>query len=85
MPAPTHGRVWREIEVAANRPRTELGGVFLYLFDFGDEWHFGVKLVRTSETVASKAHFPRIVAAHGQAPPRYPDLDEEEWDEEDAG
>src|SRR5215210_510491 len=25
---------------------------FLFLFDYGDEWHFGVKLLRTSNVVA---------------------------------
>jgi Plasmid pRiA4b ORF-3-like protein len=54
---------------------------FLFLFDYGDEWHFGVKLVRTGE-VEPGARYPRVVASQGQAPPQYPDLDDEEgWDE----
>jgi hypothetical protein len=54
---------------------------FLFLFDYGDEWHFGVKLVRTGE-VEPGARYPRVVASQGQAPPQYPDLDEEDdWDE----
>ena len=56
---------------------------FLFLFDYGDEWHFGVKLVRTSETVDSGAQYPRVLASHGEAPPQYPNLDEEDnWDED---
>jgi hypothetical protein len=56
---------------------------FLFLFDYGDEWHFGVKLVRTSETVDSGAQYPRVIASHGEAPPQYPDLDEDDnWDED---
>jgi hypothetical protein len=56
---------------------------FLFLFDYGDEWYFGVKLVRTSETVAPGAQYPRVTASHGEAPPQYPDLDEDEdWDED---
>ena len=54
---------------------------FLFLFDYGDEWHFGVKLVRTSE-VEPGARYPRVVASQGQAPPQYPDVDaEDDWDE----
>ena len=55
---------------------------FLFLFDYGDQWHFGVKLVRTSETVAPGAQYPRVIASHGDAPPQYPQLDEDDWDEE---
>jgi Plasmid pRiA4b ORF-3-like protein len=55
---------------------------FLFLFDYGDEWHFGVKLVRQSPTVETGARYPRIVAQQGEAPPQYPAVDEEEWDEE---
>jgi hypothetical protein len=54
---------------------------FLFLFDYGDEWHFGVKLVRTGE-LEPGARYPRVVASQGQAPPQYPDLeDEDDWDE----
>jgi hypothetical protein len=57
----------------------------LFLFDYGDEWHFGVKLVRQSPTVVPGVRYPRVVAQQGTAPPQYPDLDEEEeeWDEEE--
>jgi Plasmid pRiA4b ORF-3-like protein len=54
---------------------------FLFLFDYGDEWHFGVKLVRTGQ-VERGARYPRVVASQGQAPPQYPDVDDEDdWDE----
>jgi pRiA4b ORF-3-like protein len=54
---------------------------FLFLFDYGDEWHFGVKLVRLSPTVVPGAHYPRVVAQAGEAPPQYPDLEDDEEDE----
>ena len=55
---------------------------FLFLFDYGETWHFGVKLVRTGE-VEPGARYPRVVASQGTAPPQYPDLDEEGgWDED---
>jgi hypothetical protein len=54
---------------------------FLFLFDYGDEWHFGVRLVRTGQ-VEPGARYPRVVASQGQAPPQYPDVDDEDdWDE----
>jgi len=49
---------------------------FLFLFDYGDEWHFRVKLVRTANTIEPGATYPRVVAAHGAAPPQYEGLDE---------
>ena len=56
---------------------------FLFLFDYGDEWHFGVKLKQLSDHVDSGAQYPRVVAEQGQAPPQYPDLEEDDWDEAD--
>ncbi|MGH2562849.1 MAG: IS1096 element passenger TnpR family protein [Thermomicrobiales bacterium] len=64
-------------------PAKDGTGEFLFLFDFGDEWHFGVQLVRTAEAADAKAHYPRVVASDGEAPPQYPDFDEEDWDEEE--
>jgi pRiA4b ORF-3-like protein len=56
---------------------------FLFLCDYGDEGHFGVKLVRQLSTMETGARYPRVVAQQGDAPPQYPDVDEEEWVEED--
>ena len=51
---------------------------FLFLFDYGDEWHFGVKLQRVTEQVESGAQYPRVVASQGEAPPQYPDPEDDE-------
>ena len=51
---------------------------FLFLFDYGDEWHFGVKLRRVSEQVEPRVQYPRVVASQGDAPPQYPDFEEDE-------
>ncbi len=53
------------------------GKEFLFLFDYGDEWHFGVKLARTAE-VEPGVRYPRVVAAKGEAPPQYPELEDDE-------
>ncbi len=55
---------------------------FLFLFDYGDEWHFGVKLRRVTEQVEPGVQYPRVVARQGDAPPQYPDA-EDDWDDED--
>jgi hypothetical protein len=75
----------RPPRAAARLPIREApsGKEFLFLFDFGDEWHFGVKLARTSDTLEPGARYPRIVARHGESPPQYPDLEDEE-DTDDA-
>jgi hypothetical protein len=54
---------------------------FLYLFDYGDEWHFGVKLLRQNPTTEPRNRYPRVAARTGANPPQYPDA--EEWDEEE--
>jgi len=61
---------------------------FLFLFDYGDEWHFGVKLLGTSEKKTPRARYPRVTAKRGKAPPQYPswdDEDDEDWDEDEEG
>jgi hypothetical protein len=79
-PDPTGGRRAR----AADRLRIRdapAGKEFLFLFDYGDEWHFGVRLVRTRKAPEPDAQYPRVVASRGQAPPQYPPV-EDDWDEQ---
>ena len=52
-------------------------GAFLYLFDFGDEWRFRVKLGRVTPTLTPGERYPRIVVSQGVAPPQYADIEEE--------
>jgi hypothetical protein len=59
---------------------------FLFLFDYGDEWHFGIKLIDAKGKLTPNAEYPRITARRGDAPAQYPPWDEdddEEWDDED--
>lgn len=64
-------------------PGTTGTGEFLYLFDFGDEWHFGVKLLHRDLAAEPRKRYPRVVATHGAAPPQYPDFEDDEEYEED--
>ena len=62
--------------------RTKLAEAFpkvsrkmLFLFDYGDEWRFRVELVGFGEKTP-KTRYPRVLAAVGEAPPQYPDVEE---------
>lgn len=55
---------------------------FLYLFDFGDQLGHEIEVVDAFPVTAPKG-FPRLVESHGEAPPQYPEWNEE-WEEEEA-
>lgn len=57
-----------------------VGHTMLFLFDYGDEWHFRVKLQKLDKKLA-KVRYPRVVASGGEAPPQYPDPDEDAFEE----
>ena len=47
----------------------------MFLFDYGDDWHFRVSL-KAKGTKLAKVRYPRVVATRGDAPPQYPDPDD---------
>ena len=52
----------------------EIGKTFLYLFDYGDEWRFKVR-VHAIDLNAPEDEYPKVVQSVGQAPSQYPDWD----------
>ncbi len=48
------------------------GQQFLYLFDYGDEWQFKVKVHAINEDADPTAQYPRVVESVGDAPEQYP-------------
>jgi len=52
-----------------------VGHSLTFLFDYGDDWLFRVKLKGTGKKVP-KVRYPRIVESKGEAPEQYPDPDE---------
>lgn len=52
----------------------EFGKTFMYLFDYGDEWRFKVR-VYAIDLNAPEDEYPKVVQSVGQAPPQYPDWD----------
>lgn len=60
------------------------GQTFLYLFDYGDEWRFKVRVHAINPNADTSVQYPRLVESVGTAPPQYPDWDDEEaWEDED--
>jgi hypothetical protein len=60
------------------------GQDFLYLFDYGDEWKFSVRVHAVNDNADASAQYPRLVESVGDAPKQYPDWEEdEEWDEDE--
>jgi hypothetical protein len=57
------------------------GKTFLYLFDYGDEWRFKVKVSAVNPKADPNAVYPLLVESVGEAPPQYPDWDDEEEEE----
>jgi hypothetical protein len=53
----------------------DIGRALLFLFDYGDEWRFRVKL-KARGNKAAKTRYPCVVASGGEAPAQYPDPDE---------
>lgn len=56
--------------------------VFLYLFDFGDEWWHDIT-VEQIDALAQKGKYPKVLEKHGTSPPQYPDGDEDDEEEEE--
>lgn len=55
----------------------DVGHTMRFLFDYGDEWHFKVKLIKTAKR-AAKVRYPRVVASRGEAPEQYPMPDDDD-------
>jgi hypothetical protein len=56
-----------------------IGHTMMFVFDYGDEWLFLVRLMSTGQKVA-KTRYPRVIAKHGEAPEQYPDPDDSDLD-----
>ena len=73
-----------ELQDSRNAARTKLNDAFdepkkklLFLYDYGDEWHFVVQLKET-RALEKNTKYPQIVESVGKAPPQYGDDEEEE-------
>jgi len=69
---PLHNAAKTNLSALGLKPKR----VFLYLFDFGDQWWHEIT-VEQIDAKPDKGKYPRVLEKHGQSPPQYPDLDEE--------
>lgn len=67
------------LESLALKPKQE----FMYLFDYGDEWRFKVRVQAVNAKAPDDVEYPRLVESMGEAPPQYPDYDEDDEDFEE--
>jgi hypothetical protein len=51
------------------------GQKLAYLFDFGDEWRVALTVVAVE--AAEDGAYPRVLERHGDAPPQYPEYEDE--------
>ncbi len=59
------------------------GKKFLYLFDYGDEWRFNIKVDAVNPNADPQRAYPLLVERVGEPPQQYPVWDENE-DEDEA-
>lgn len=89
-----HKMLMSMVEEVINPPKdvstTTIGSVglrtnkkILYLFDYGDEWHFNVRVKKINKNPDAKAKYPRILEIQGEAPAQYAYDDDDDWDEFD--
>ena len=66
----------KSAEQRLDRAKLHKGDKLAYLFDFGDEWR--VRLTLRGITGDEGGSYPRVLESVGDAPPQYPDYDEED-------
>ena len=73
----------KDVKINIDKLGLNQGDIFFYLFDFGDDWVHQIKVISIDET-AKKEKLPKVVESKGEAPPQYPDMeDEDDWDDEE--
>ncbi|MEI6518535.1 MAG: hypothetical protein WCO98_00595 [bacterium] len=54
--------------------------MFLYLFDFGDEWWHEIIVEEVTTKIPLDIKYPALIAKRGKSPEQYEDIeDEEDW------
>lgn len=60
-----------------------VGRVLRYIFDFGDDWVHDVKVTAVGEPDADE-RYPKVIQKVGESPPQYPNVEDDNWDDEEA-
>ena len=66
----------KSADARLDRLKLSKGQRIAYVFDFGDEWR--VRLTVRNITAADDGTYPRLLDSIGDAPPQYPDYEDEE-------
>ena len=73
---------YEETSAAGSMTQTRIGGlglqvgrVFWYEYDYGDEWQHRIEVVAIGEA-EPKVKYPRVIARVGDSPPQYADFDD---------
>lgn len=61
---------------------SNIGTKMLFLFDYGDEWHFIVELKEIRKSMTNES-LSAVLGSIGKAPMQYPPCEEENWSKED--
>ncbi len=64
------------VNAAIGSLRLKRGDVFMYWFDFGDDWWHRIN-VKEIEDKAKRGKYPKVIERVGESPPQYVDWDEE--------
>jgi hypothetical protein len=67
-PVMDEGPFTDEVEIGALP--LKVGQSMTFMYDFGDNWEFDVKLMRIDPP--SRGKLPKVLKKHGKAPPQYP-------------
>ncbi len=78
---PTPGALGVE-HIRVSRVFNKIGKKLLFLFDYGDNWWFTVKLIGL-ESSKENIKYPKVLKSIGKAPEQYPEL-EEDFEEEEV-
>lgn len=65
----------KSADVRIDRLKLERDQPLAYIFDFGDEWRVELKLADVR--VIDADPYPRVIESRGEAPPQYPEFDDE--------
>ncbi|HEY3373712.1 MAG TPA: hypothetical protein VGK02_01435 [Candidatus Aquicultor sp.] len=60
-----------------NEAFDKIGIKWLFLFDYGDEWHFVAELIKV-EPANEDVSYPLVIESTGDAPPQYGDPEDDE-------
>lgn len=89
LPSELNGKTSKRKNIAGEVTKTRIDSLnlspeetFIYWFDFSDDWMHRIT-VRAADETAPQGKYPRIIARIGESPAQYPELEEEEGEEEE--